>query len=225
MPYPVNTFPNFSALLAYINNFWITNGIEEITGVIGNDVVNGLLTFVEQSPLNWQTTDIFSTGGAISPVRPVNIIMSVTPDSISWGDNIYNQYIFSNTTSGDIPSQTYYDNNLSAVTIIPAKSVVNIAKAKNGNWILISSTGVIKDSLNLVVGESGAPQNGQSIWQSDDLIGLGGSLERIQITLAEVPMSSYGMNASFTLDNILGIIDISPNTFYNGSSLNINLNQ
>ena len=56
------TFPNFADLLAYINSEWITNGNQEITGVIGNNVVNGLLTFITQSPLiNDATDDIDST--------------------------------------------------------------------------------------------------------------------------------------------------------------------
>lgn len=82
-----------------------------------------------------------------------------------------------------------------------------------------------KGVLNLIVGESGAPQNGESTWQSDSLIGLGGTLGRIQITLGEVPMSSYGGNASFSFDNTSGTINIFPNTFYEPDSLNVNLNQ
>lgn len=233
MPYPVNTFPTFQDLLNYINTYWVTNGVEEITGVIGNDVVNGLLTFIEKSPLNWQTADIASSGGAVNVTRPITVIMTATPTSLTWSDNIYNEYVFINTTLGDVPTtQTYYDINLAAVNKIPAKSVINICKAKNGQWILkslpASGSGVIVPPLVGVVGGGGAddPVNGLQTFTSSKLINLGASNGgKIQIEIDEVTMSNFGQNSSFTLDNVLGILDISPNTFFTGSSLYINLNQ
>lgn len=234
MPYPVNTFSNFAQLLAYINQYWITNGVEEITGVIGNDVVNGLLTFTEQSPLNWQKADIQSSGGVLSATRPITVFMGVTPTMLSWGDNIYNEWVFINTTVGNIPTMTpYVDINMQNVFSIPAKSIINICKAKNDVWILrslpASGSGVIVPALNGVVGGGGVddPVNGSPTFQSNKLINLGAtSGGKVSITYADTPMSNYGDNAAFTLNNTTGLFTwLNGNTFTTGSGLYINLNQ
>lgn len=228
--YPVNTFPNFQQLATYINNFWTQNGMEEITGIIGNDVVNGLLTFIEQSPLNWQKAKIESGGGAVMASRPIIVFMSNVPTSVSWMDNIYYEYVFVNTTNGDIPSDTYYDINLTATSIIPAKSIVNIAKASNDLWIIKSvpssgsGSGTLP-SLTGLVGGGGAddPVNGLGTFQSNKLIGLGA---RISILYAETPISNWGDNAAFTLDNTTGIFTwLNGNTFTTGSSFYVDRNQ
>ncbi|MEO7048944.1 MAG: hypothetical protein ABI091_26815 [Ferruginibacter sp.] len=227
--YPVNTFPNFSQLEAYINNFWTQNGIQEITGIIGNDVVNALLTFIEQSPLNWQTARIESGGGIIVASRPVVVFMTTTPTSLAWNDNIYNEFIFINTTPNPIPlagGRIYYDIHLIPHSYIPANTSITIVKATNSNWVQSSGVGNSPyGALNLVVGEAGAPANGASTWQSNLLLGLGGTLARAQIMLAETPFSSYGTNKGFNLDNVGGYISLIGGVFNTGDSLYINLNQ
>lgn len=237
MPYPVNTFPTFQDLLNYINTKWVTNGVEEITGVIGNDVVNGLLTFIEQSPLNAGTADIASGGGAVNVTRPITVIMTNIPTSISWGTNVQNEFVFINTTSGNIPTtQTYYDINLTATNQIPAKSIVNIALAKNGLWIIksvpSSGSGNVMKALVGVVGGGGPddPANGSQTFQDNKLIGLGASNGgKITILLSETPRSSFGANQSFIFDNVAGMINLAYNgsaeTFSTGSALWVDLNQ
>lgn len=234
MPYPNTTFNNFQELMEYINTYWITNGVEEITGAIGNDVVNGLLSFTEQSPLNWQKADIQSLGGDISAARPITVFMTTAPDSLSWADNIYYEYVFINTTFDDIPTTTpYYDINLTAINVIPAKSIINICKAKNNLWLLkslpASGSGVIVPALNGIVGGGGVddPVDDSPTFQSNKLIGLGATNGgKVSITYAETPMSNYGGNASFAIDNVAGIFTwTNGNTFSTGSSLYINLNQ
>jgi len=236
MPYPTVTFPTFDDLMNYINTYIITNGMELIEGVEHNNVENGLLTFVRQSPLNWQTADIFSSGGAISVLRPINVIMTSVPTSITWGDNIYNEWVFINTTGGNIPSNTYYDINLSPVTSIPAKSTINVCKVKNGQWIIkslpSSGSGTVTHPYVGVVdrGLPTDPVSGTSQFQNNSLIGLGASNNNdIQIVYAEILRSSYGANQSFIYYPTTGMIDLNYNSsgeqFFSGYTLQIDLNQ
>lgn len=75
-------------------------------------------------------------------------------------------------------------------------------------------------------GEADDPVEGSSLFQSTKLIGMGADNNgRMVAILAEIIISNYGNNASFTLDNNTGLIDISPNTFQAGDSWFIDLNQ
>lgn len=239
MAYPEVTFNSFDDLMTYINTYIVTNGMQLIEGVEHNSVENGLLQFIRQSPLNWQKAKIESSGGAINASRPVTVFMSNVPDSLVWGDNIYNQYVFINTTLGDIPlgaGSTYYDIALQPVDYIPARSIVNICKASNDLWIVSSvpssgSAAAIPPLIGVVDG-GGAddPVSGQSIFQSNKLIGLGSTNNgQIQIFIDDVPQSNYGQNKSFEFNNVTGEIDLdynnSGNTWITDSSLYINLNQ
>ena len=134
MPYPTQTFPNFAALMAYINQYIITNGLGLIEGVEHNNVENGLLTFIEQSPLNWATAEIVSSGGNVVAPAPVTVFLTTTPTGLTWNDNIYNEYVFINMTSNNIPlsnSMVYYNTSGQAVNYIRANSSVDIFKASN----------------------------------------------------------------------------------------------
>jgi hypothetical protein len=141
MAFPVLTFPNFAALETYINTEWIPNGNQDITGEIGNNVENGLLTFIKQSSLNWAKASVVSGGGAVSPTAPVNIYTTTTPSSLTWTDNIYHEYIFINMTAAAIPITSplvYYDMNGTPHSTIPANTSVNIVKATNDLWVATS---------------------------------------------------------------------------------------
>lgn len=163
----MQTYPDFAALLAYINSVIVTNGAEEIDAIDMNNVVNGLLTFIEQSSLNWQTAQVISTGGVITGNRPIKVFITSTPTSLQWSDNIYNQYIFVNTTANPIPitgGLVYYDINLVAQTALPAYTTVSIVKATNGQWISIyneSGTGSTTrfHKLPFKIGTGGSPMN------------------------------------------------------------------
>lgn len=236
MPFPTLSFSTLDEWQSWIDNNIIPNGMELITGNDGNITENAAVYFIKQSPLNWQTADIFSSGGAISVLRPINVIMTSVPTSITWGDNIYNEWVFINTTGGNIPSNTYYDINLSPVTSIPAKSTLNVCKVKNGQWIIkslpSSGSGTVTHPYVGVVdrGLPTDPVSGTSQFQNNSLIGLGASNNNdIQIVYAEILRSSYGVNQSFIYYPTTGIIDLNYNSsgeqFFSGYTLQIDLNQ
>jgi hypothetical protein len=231
--YPVNKFPNFSALFTYINNNWVTNGSDEITAVIGNDVVNGLLTFIQQSPINYAKAQIISSGGIVITAKPVSVIMTLTPTSLAWVDNIYNQQIIINTTGGVIELAngfSYYDNTLTNQTSIPANTALTIVKATNNQWIQsnIGGSGGGSDKLPIagVVGEEGLPQVGESIYQDNRIKNLGSTNSgNIQFLLSGVIYSNFGSNEAFTYDAGTGTITLLYGIFSDGSDFSISLNQ
>lgn len=232
MPYPGQTFPNFDALLNYINTEWISNGDGNITGVIGNNVVNGLLTFITQSPLNYQMAGIISTGGVVVTTKPVTVIKGVVPTSINWSDNIYNQNIIINATNSPIPLPSgvfYYNAALQPQSIIQAVSVVNIVKASNGLWIQTNQGGnaIIKPPIAGAVGGTGMPAAGSPTYTNPRLVGLG-SLNggNVEFSMAGSILYNYGNNSTFELDNVNGIITLLfGNEFQAGDPININTNQ
>lgn len=174
---PNTTFPNFNSLETYFNNEWIPNGVQHIDGQIGNNGVNGLLTFIRQSPLNYAKAAIFSSGGAINTSIPVVLFMTTTPSSLIWGDNIYNEYVFMNMTSAAIPvigGFVYYDMDGAPHTSIPANTAVNIMKAANDLWVQVGAFGAgggggsgytpAAPATYVVGTTAGAPTAGSSTW-------------------------------------------------------------
>lgn len=234
MPLPIQTFATFAELETYINTFIIPNAMELIQGDEHNAVENGLLTFIEQSPLNWQKARIQSTGGVISASRPVTIFTTVVPSSLSWSDNIYNQYVFINATAGDIPTTTtYYDINLQPLNVIPARSIVNLYKSMNDQWIVgsVPSSGS-KAALPPYVGvvDRGNPTDpvsGTAVFQDASLVGLGSTNNGdIVIQYAEGIRTNFGLNKTFDYDPILGKITLSsPEEFFAGNTLIVDRNQ
>lgn len=233
MSYPVNTFPNFATLLTYINNNWVTNGSDEITAVIGNDVVNGLLTFIQQSPINYSRAQLISTGGIVVTTKPVAVIMTLTPTSLAWVDNIYNQQIIINTTGGTIELAngfSYYDNTLTNQTSIPANTALTIIKATNSQWIQSNIGGSGGGSPKLpiagTVGDEGLPQAGESVYQDNRIKNLGATNDgNIQFLLAGTPYSNFGTNEAFDYDATTGTITLLFGTFPEGADFSIQLNQ
>ncbi len=148
-------------------------------------------------------------------------------------ENRWNEWVIHNETSvakqliGAITS--YFNPNGVLTNFIPANSVVRLAKGKDNNWYQINN---LKGSgtsgvLAGVVSTAGMPVGGQTTYQNDKLIGLGAANDgNIQIKIAETIMSNYGSNASFTLDNVGGIISLLfGNTFIAGTSFYCDLNQ
>lgn len=231
---PSLIFPNLDSWEAWVDNNIITNGMELITGDFGNITENAAIQFIRQSPLNWQKAKIESLGGAVVASRPIIVFMTTAPTSLTWADNIYYEYVFINTTNSDIPSNTYYDINLTAITIVPAKSIINIAKASNDLWIIKSvpssgsGTGALPPLTGLV-GGGGAddPTDGATTYQNNKLIGVGATnAGKVTIIYAETPMSSWGDNAAFTLNSTSGLFTwLNGNTFSNGSSFYVDRNQ
>lgn len=175
MPLPAQNIPTPEAARTYVNQYIVPNGMNLINGSEMNNVLNALITFIEQSPLNWQKALIWSTGGNYVATQPTIIFTSVTPSSLQWGSNIYNEYLFINTTSQNIPLASgffYYDISLNAISYIPAQERLRVVQAINGQWIQAADFGnVIPPAnisfglLNFVVGE-GSPVimvNGQTV--------------------------------------------------------------
>lgn len=152
-------------LRAYINTFIIPNGQGLILGIEHNNVENNLLTFAVQAPLNWQEAKIYSTYDAVNVERPVNVFQNNAPSSLTWGDNIYNEFEFINMTNTNIPfvsGKYFFDKDNNIITYIPSHQVLNIKKAENGFWIQANNFSssaaatIAAQELNFIVGK-GSP--------------------------------------------------------------------
>jgi len=142
MPLPSQTFSTIAELLTYINTYVIPNGNEEISGEIENNVENAVCNFIVSYTLNSGLAKIESSGGDIVLSKPITVIQTTVPDTLQWPDNVQNEFYIVNATGTNIPLApgfTYYDQNLSARTTIPARFVVHIAKADNAQWIQVNN--------------------------------------------------------------------------------------
>jgi hypothetical protein len=143
MPLPSTTYPNIASLINDINTRFVPNGMELITGDIGNSQLNGLANFIVEYTLNSGLAGISSSTGVVPLSKPVTVF-TVTPTSVSWPDNIQNEYYIVNATANDISlasGYSYIDQYQAAQTTIPARTSIHIAKATNGNWILVNNIG------------------------------------------------------------------------------------
>lgn len=234
MALPTLSFSSLAEWQAWVDNNIITNGMELITGNFGNITENAGIYFIGKSPLNWETALVVSGGGDINAPRPVNVFTTITPNSLTWEDNFYNQYIFNNTTGGDIPTLvTYYDLSLQPLNVIPANSLVNICKASNGLWIVVAvpnkGSASSYPALKGEVGGGGIddPVSGATSFQSNKLMNLGSTTGgKLSIIYAETPMSSWGSNAAFNyFPNTGTLVWLNGRTFTAGSALEVDRNQ
>lgn len=142
MPYPSIIFSTIEEWEAYLNSEIVINGNESITGLVGNNAYNGAVTFIKKSPLNWSKAAIYSDGGDISLSNNflgVAVFMTTSPDSLTFGDNFYNQYVLMNMTSSAIPlagGLVYYDMSGNPLSSIPANAVTVVYKGANDLWIV-----------------------------------------------------------------------------------------
>src|SRR5688572_25009120 len=149
MPLPSITYSSIQQLLNDINTRFVPNGMEFITGDIGNSQLNGLANFIVTYTLNSGLAGISSSTGVVPLSKPVTLF-AVVPTSISWPDNVQNEYYIINATASNIPlasGYSYIDQYQVAQTLIPARSSVHIAKATNGSWILVNNLGGAGSSL------------------------------------------------------------------------------
>jgi hypothetical protein len=239
MPFPTQTFNTTAQWKAWVDTNIIPNGTQAITGNKGNITENAAIKFISQSYLNWDTAQLVNTTGSATAASAIVVFVTNTPALFTFGDNVYNEYRFINTTSGDIPlgnSMTYFDINLTEIDSIPAKSVIGIVKATNGMWIIDSlpSSGSQPTLPPLIgiVGQGGAddPTTGSSTFQSNKIKNLGAANgNKISINLDGAIYQNYGINTSFTYNATDGEIDLdynsSGNNFQAGSALTIDLNQ
>lgn len=144
MAYPIQSFGTISSLLSYINSEWITNGIQNITGITGNNVVNALAQFIIKYTLNSGLAQISSVNtGTVTLPAPVTVFTG-NPTSVNWIDDVQNEYYIVNTTGFDIPIANgfgYLDNFGNVITNFPARLNIHIAKMSNGSWIRVNNIG------------------------------------------------------------------------------------
>lgn len=141
MAYPQQTFSTIAQLLNYINTLWVTNGNDEITGVIGNNVVNALANFIVSYEVNGSLANISTSSGVVTVTKPITAF-TVGPTSVNWPDNVQNEYYLVNATGNDIPltsGYSYVDQFFNVQTILAARDAVHIAKATNGSWIRVNN--------------------------------------------------------------------------------------
>lgn len=145
MAYPVQTFSNIQALLNYINTQWITNGVEAITGVVGNNVVNALANFIVEYTVNGGLGTVSTNPGVVSLSTPVTVF-AVPASEVNWADNIQFEYYVVNATGIPIPITagfSYVDQYGVTQTSFPARQSVHIGKLFNGSWVQLNNLGVI----------------------------------------------------------------------------------
>ena len=172
MSLPSQTYSTIQQLLNDINARFVPNGLQEITGDVGNSQLNGLANFIVKYAMNAQLAGISSSTGVVSLSKPITIF-SVTPTSLGWNDNVQFEYYIVNTTSSIIPltsPTTYVDNTQAVRTSIPANAAIHIAKTTNGSWVQInnlsnnvaSNTSVILSQF--IIGQGGSPMTaGQTV--------------------------------------------------------------
>jgi hypothetical protein len=233
MPLPSQTFPNFNALLNYINTQWIPNGTGNITGDIGNNVVNGLLTFIEQSSINYSKVHIVSIGGAvvIPSSNPTLLISGTTPSSVTWQDNIYNEIVIINTLPVSVPllsGTVYYDTSLIAQNFIPAGKAIRLLKSTNNLWVTDGGGGAKLPLIGIAgTGGQNDPVVNSSLFESSLIIGLGSANSgRYKIEVNKIAMYNFGAFPDFVVTTpSVGLIDITPMQFRTGDTIYIDLNQ
>jgi len=166
-------FANIDALQNYVDATMTANGSGDITGPENNASLSGCIEFIRQSPLNWAKALVENSGGVVVTNVPVVVFITATPTSLSFGSNIYNQFVFVNMTSGAIPlvsGLVYYNASGVAQSTIPANSSVVIYQAENNLWVAVGGSGGSGGSSQrqprvFVVGTtSGAPTAGASTW-------------------------------------------------------------
>lgn len=175
MPFPSQTFNTLDEWKAWVDANIIPNANEEITGDDGNITENAAVKFIKQSPLNWEKADVVNSAAPYVAQRPVVVFSGTAPVSLTWNDNIYNEYVFVNMTASAIPLLSplvYYTTSGISVANIPANSAANIFKASNDLWVGLSySSGggggsTQKQPLSFVVGTTpGAPTVNTTTWQ------------------------------------------------------------
>ena len=218
MPYPqqIITYQDF---LNYVNTEWVTNGNGDITGVIGNNVVNALYQYITKSYFNYKKATIYASGGNLVLQDAVNVITTVTPSSLQWQDNLYNEYVIINTTTNVIPLANgfrYYSLVNTPITSIPANSVIVLFKEINDNWIQgnnLDSAGGQYSSTQLAIcvnGEDGSPIANTSVYQNDLLIG---AKDINQLTINK--QIFYIENSIFTVGDYIFDADLGVITFNN----------
>lgn len=232
---PTIDFNSLEEVVQYLDQCIITNHNNEITAEQHNNIENGLAKFIKQAPRNWDKASVIVSAGNYIAVSSQCILVFRATGSITLTDNRWNEWTILNYTSSNkqlVGTIASYRTVLGTIkNYISATSAVTIAKAIDGLWYEIggsnSAATAPKKPLIGVAGEGGEddPIVGESTYQNDKLIGLGSqNNDRILAIINNIPQSNFG-NPNFSLDNVSGTINISPNVWLPNDSLYIDLNQ
>lgn len=236
--YPSQTFSTIQELLTYINTYIVPNGNNEIKGDEHNNVENGLAKFIIQSPRNWNKATVINTAGAYTATNAQCILVfnSAATGSVTLTDNIWNEWTIVNRTVANKALvgaiSTFYTPQNTISNYCPSNGVLNLVKGNDNKWYQVlagTQTGNFLAPLIGVAGGGGSddPISGTSTYQNDRLIGIGGANSgKFIITIDGLDWQNFGTNATqFTANTTTGEIDISPNQWYDGMSLYVDLNQ
>jgi len=140
-----------------------------------------------------------------------------------------NYIVTDNTLTDTVSVNIRNGQNIEPVLLvyitINGNAITNKSEFETQLAILFPNEGGGSSSTPIVgiVGGAGMPNDGDTNYTNAALIGLSGNL---QIVVAEQILSSYGSNAAFNFDNVLGKISLLfGNTFILNDSIFINTNQ
>lgn len=238
MSYPQQDIP-YSSFLNYANTEVVTNGEGDITGAIMNNILNALYTYITQAPLNGDKVALVSQNTAYTATTAITFFTGGVPSSVTFGTNRYNEWVFINTTNSNIPFSTglgYFDINFSFNSFIPAKSILRIAQAVNGQWVLTglygnaTSPSIPKPIIGVAGrGQSQDPTTGTSYYINSALVQFAAANGyKFIINVNGAVYQNFGANGNqFVFDETTGRIDFDPFSFVweAGGSLYIDRNQ
>lgn len=141
------TFNNITELEDYVDQVIINNHNNEITGPQMNDILNGVIKFIKQSPRNFNKAYRTSTAQSFVATddQCVLVFDSGATGSIQLCDTRWNEWVIFNRSGSQkqlVGSITAY-RTLSGLqkNYISDGETVNIAKASNNFWYEISPKG------------------------------------------------------------------------------------
>lgn len=170
---PSQDFTTLQQLLNYTNTYFVTNGVNSITGDEGNNILNGLAKFIQSYTMNNGLTGISSSTGVVPLSKPITIF-SVAPASFNWGDNVQEEYYIVNATGVAITSTTtFIDSFGTTQNSIAPRDSVHISKATNGTWYRINNvSGSASGGLPPMTGNAGKGlfNDGTSAFWGDNVL-------------------------------------------------------
>ncbi len=135
--------PTLTQIIAYINQYITTNGINSITGAENNQALTYLANAILNYSVNGSLAGISSSTGVVPLSKPITLF-SVAPTSINWPDNFQFEYYIINATGVNIPitaGYSYVDQYGVSQTVILARTSIHIVKATNGQWVQANNLG------------------------------------------------------------------------------------
>jgi hypothetical protein len=141
------TFNNIAELEAYVDQVIVENHNNEITGPQMNDILTGVIKFIQQSPRNFNKAYRTATAGSFVATEEqcVLIFDSGATGSIQLCDTRWNEWVIFNRSGSQkqlVGSIAAY-RTLSGVqkNYVADGETVTIAKASNNFWYEISTKG------------------------------------------------------------------------------------